>query len=145
MLEKIKTLLKEQELCVLATVSGDKPYCSLMLYMPEEDCRMIYMATQKNTQKYNNLKKNPAVSLLIDSRKARYGNHIPETNALTVQGVFKELQDLQKKESVRRKLMQKHPQDKAFLQKPDVEIFGIKVESFLLLEGLTKAHIEKID
>ena len=49
MIEQIKQLVKDEKFCVLATVSDSRPYCSLMAYISEEDCRKIYMATLKNT------------------------------------------------------------------------------------------------
>ena len=143
MIEKIKTLIREQSHCVLATVSDNKPHCSLMSYVPDDDCQQIYMASQRNTQKYRNLLKNPFVSLLIDTRTTDQNSAPAETHALTVTGIFSDIQDSQKKETIREKLALRHPQNKAFLQDADIGIFGIKVERFLLLEGLTKAHMER--
>jgi len=69
MLEEMKALAKQKDICVLATVSDGNPHCSLMAYATDDDCREIYMITQKGTKKYKNLIKNPSVSLLIDTRE----------------------------------------------------------------------------
>ena len=69
MLEKMKNFVKKKNICVLSTISGNKPYCSLMAYITDETCKEVYMVTHKNTTKFNNLQKNPWVSLLIDSRE----------------------------------------------------------------------------
>ena len=74
MLERMKAVVREKDICVLATVSGDKPHCSLMAYAADDDCREIYMVTHRKTNKYKNLKENPAVSLLIDTREERCSN-----------------------------------------------------------------------
>ena len=68
MLAEMKQLAMEKTICVLATVAGNKPYCSLMAYATDENCTEIYMATQRSTQKFRNLAANPAVppSLLAD-------------------------------------------------------------------------------
>ena len=94
MLEKMKELVRKKNICVFSTVSGNKPYCSLMVYITDVTCEEIYMVTHKNTTKFNNLQKNPLVSLLIDSRETQ-----PRSNAqaLTIAGVFIPLIDENKK------------------------------------------------
>ncbi len=142
MLERIKALVKEKDICVLATVAGDKPHCSLMAYVTDDECREIYMVTHKESRKYENLMKNRSVSLLIDTREEHPGSRRPEAKALTVSGTFKKIDDKNKKIQVRSKLLDRHPHVKEFLDHPDAEILCIRVESFLLLDGLTDAHFE---
>ena len=144
MLERIKSLVKEKDICVLATVSGDKPHCSLMAYVTDDDCREIYMVTHRESRKYENLMKNRSVSLLIDTREEHAGSRRPEAKALTVSGTFKNLDDKNKKIQVRSKLLDRHPHVREFLDHPDAEIVCIRVESFLLLNGLTDAHYETV-
>ena len=69
MLEQMKALARDKNMCVLATIAKAKPYCSLMAYVADESCEEIYMVTHRKTQKYQNLIENPAVSLLIDTRE----------------------------------------------------------------------------
>jgi nitroimidazol reductase NimA-like FMN-containing flavoprotein (pyridoxamine 5'-phosphate oxidase superfamily) len=59
--EDIRELMKAGRACVLATVSGKEPHCSLMSYATDDDCREIYMATRRDTKKYRNLAANPSV------------------------------------------------------------------------------------
>jgi nitroimidazol reductase NimA-like FMN-containing flavoprotein (pyridoxamine 5'-phosphate oxidase superfamily) len=144
MLERIKALVKEKDICVLATVSGDKPHCSLMAYVTDDDCREIYMVTQRESRKYENLMKNRSVSLLIDTREENLGSRRPEAKALTVSGTFKKINNKNKKFQVRSKLLARHPHVKEFLDHPNAEILCIRVTSFLLLDGLTDAHYETV-
>ena len=144
MLERIKSLVKEKDICVLATVSGDKPHCSLMVYVTDDDCREIYMVTHRESRKYENLMKNRSVSLLIDTREEHAGTRLPEAKALTVSGTFMKIDDKDKKIQVRSKLVERHPHVKEFLDHPDAEILCIRAESFLLLNGLTDAHYETV-
>ena len=144
MLEEMKALVKEKDVCVLATTSADKPHCSLMAYVTDEDCHEIYMVTHRQSRKYENLMKNPSVSILIDTRDEHLGSRRPNAKALTVGGTFKEIDDKDKKIEVRSKLLDRHPHVKEFLDHPDAEILCIKVESFLLLDGLTDAHYEAV-
>jgi nitroimidazol reductase NimA-like FMN-containing flavoprotein (pyridoxamine 5'-phosphate oxidase superfamily) len=144
MIEFMKTLAKEKDLCVLATVSGKNPHCSLMAYTTDEDCSEVYMATHRSTRKFKNLTENPSVSLLIDTREEHKGSHRPEAKALTVSGAFQRLTDHQKKAWVKARLLSRHPHLRVFLDHPDAEVICIKIHSFLLLDGLTDAHFEEI-
>jgi nitroimidazol reductase NimA-like FMN-containing flavoprotein (pyridoxamine 5'-phosphate oxidase superfamily) len=144
MIEIMKKLAKEKDICVLATVSGEKPHCSLMAYTTDDDCSEIYMATHRNTTKFKNLSENPSVSLLIGTREEHKGSHRPEAKAMTVSGAFQKLEDNQKKAWVKAGLLSRHPHLREFLEHPDAEVICIKIHSFLLLEGLTDAHFEEI-
>ena len=137
MLDKIKNFARNKNICVLSTVSGNKPYCSLMAYITDTTCEEIYMVTQKNTTKFNNLQKNPSVSLLIDSREAQ-----PRSNAqaLTVDGVFIPLIDEDKKQKIRDGMLNSFPHMKDFIHHPESELIRIKINSFLFLNGLTESH-----
>ena len=137
MLEKMTALVRKKNVCVLATVSDNKPYCSLMAYITDGSCKEIYMVTHKNTTKFNNLQKNPSVSLLIDSRETQ-----PRSNAqaLTIDGVFIPLIDDNKRQNIRDRMLESFPHMKNFLHHPESEIIRVKINSFLLLDGLTESH-----
>jgi nitroimidazol reductase NimA-like FMN-containing flavoprotein (pyridoxamine 5'-phosphate oxidase superfamily) len=144
MLDKMKALVKQKDICVLATVSGDKPYCSLMAYVTDEDCRKIYMATRKQTSKYKNLLYNPSVSLLIDTREEHLGSRRNEAKALSVTGVYESIEDAEKEAFFRARLLERHPHMREFMDDPDTELFCIRMKSFLLLDGLNDAYFEEI-
>ena len=137
MLAEMKQLVKEKNICVLATIAGSKPYCSLMAYAANEDGTEIYMATHRSTKKFRNLAENPAVSLMIDTRDA-----VPrsQAQALTVEGTCSLIEDHSKKQRVQSKLRATHPHLKEFLDHPDNVILCVRIQSLLLLKGLTEAH-----
>jgi nitroimidazol reductase NimA-like FMN-containing flavoprotein (pyridoxamine 5'-phosphate oxidase superfamily) len=144
MLKKMKKLVKDKDVCVLATVMDNVPHCSLMSYVPDRDCLEIYMMTQKGTKKFRNLAANRAVSLLIDTREEDCGADRAKIRALTVSGVFKTISDKAKKKLVRQKLLKKHPQLKPFAEDPDTEVFAVKMKSFQLLDGVNNSYFEKV-
>ncbi len=144
MLKKMKRLVKDKDVCVLATVMDNVPHCSLMSYVPDRDCREIYMMTRKGTKKFRNLAANKTVSLLIDTREEDCGADRARIKALTVSGVFKTIGDKAKKKLVRQKLLKKHPQLKPFAQDPDTEVFAVKVKTFQLLDGVKDSYFEKV-
>jgi len=135
-LEKIKELVRKKNMCVLATVSDHKPHCSLMAYITDASCREIYMVTHKNTTKFNNLQKNPSVCLLIDSRETQPRS---DAQALTIDGVFVPLIDKSKKQKVQDRMLTSFPHMKGFIHHPESELIRIKINSFLLLNGLTES------
>jgi nitroimidazol reductase NimA-like FMN-containing flavoprotein (pyridoxamine 5'-phosphate oxidase superfamily) len=144
MLEEMKALAKKKDTCVLATVSGTRPHCSLMAYVTDEDCTEVYMVTHKDTHKFKNLMGNPYVSLLIDTREEDAGSRRFRAKALTMTGIFHRIDEDDKREDVRRRLVERHPHLQDFISQPDAEPIRIKLSSFLLLEGPVEAHFETV-
>ncbi len=139
MLKEMKALAREKNICVLATITDRKPYCSLMAYVTDKTCTEMYMVTHKQSKKYQNLSVNPAVSMLIDTRDTSPRS---AARAMTVEGVFQEIKNPTKEKEVRRKLLSAHPHLNEFMQHPEAQVFQIKIKSFLLLNGLTQASFE---
>ncbi|MCF8120325.1 MAG: pyridoxamine 5'-phosphate oxidase family protein [Deltaproteobacteria bacterium] len=143
MRKEMQDLLKRYDFCVMATESDGKPHCSLMAYICDADCQYVYMVTDKKTAKFRNLKKNPAVSLLVDTRETHGAEHRSQTQALTVAGVYEPLQE-EMLPAIRDMLLETHPQLSVFLKDPDARILSVRLESFLLLDGLTEATYEAV-
>jgi nitroimidazol reductase NimA-like FMN-containing flavoprotein (pyridoxamine 5'-phosphate oxidase superfamily) len=144
MLETMKAITRDKDICVLATVSGDVPHCSLMAYVSDESCSEIYMATHRNTRKYKNLSANPTASLLIDTREEHRGASRPRAKALTIEGTFRVIVEEGKKKAVRARLLERHPHLKDFLDHPEAALLCLRIRSFLLLDGLTDAYFEEV-
>jgi nitroimidazol reductase NimA-like FMN-containing flavoprotein (pyridoxamine 5'-phosphate oxidase superfamily) len=142
MLDTMMELVRKKGFCVLATAGGGAPHCSLMAYVPAEDCRKIHMVTHRDSRKYRNLMENPEVSLLIDTRDD--GFRFGEARALTVAGTLTSINRPGEAEKICGKLLTKHPSLERLLKQPDAAILSISISSFLLLDGLTKAYFEKL-
>jgi nitroimidazol reductase NimA-like FMN-containing flavoprotein (pyridoxamine 5'-phosphate oxidase superfamily) len=145
MLEKMKALAKKKDICVLATVSGVEPHCSLMSYATDDDCREIYMITHKQTKKYRNLLHNGKVSLLIDTREEDQAVGREVTKALTINGVFQKIEDQQEKNEAVDRLLERHPHLRKFADTPDAEVFAVRIKSFQLLEGISDSSFVALD
>jgi nitroimidazol reductase NimA-like FMN-containing flavoprotein (pyridoxamine 5'-phosphate oxidase superfamily) len=145
MLEKMKDIVKANDLCVLATVSEGKPHCSLMSYISDEEGKEVYLISHKQTKKYGNLMENPTVSLLIDTREEEKSQRRIYIKALTVSGEFQPIKDPGEKDLIRSKFLKRHPHLADFLNDPGAELFSIKIRSFQLLDGVKDAFFEKID
>jgi len=140
-LKEMKALAKEKNICVLATVADGKPYCSLMAYVTDENCKKIYMVTHKNTNKYENLMGNPSVSLLIDTRDISPRS---KAKALTIEDVYTAIESEEKRKKVRAKLLSVHPHLAEFIKHSEAEILCVKIRSFLLLNGFQEAHFQSL-
>jgi len=145
MLETMKSLVREKDTCVLATVHDNRPHCSLMSYVTDAQCTTIFMVTHRETKKYRNLTGNPSVSLLIDTREGGPGADRSTTKALTVAGDFQRLRDPALVSYVRGTLLAKHPHLREFLYDPDAEVFAVKIKSFQLLEGIKDSSFVEVE
>lgn len=142
--KKVGALIKNNDICVLATVAGAAPHCSLMSYVAAEDGREIYMVTHENTKKFINMEGNPSVSLLIDSREADRGERRYEAKALTVTGTYERVKDEMKAGEISRRLLDRHPHLKDFIDDPQARFIIVRVKACQLLEGVTDAYFEEV-
>ena len=144
MIERMIRLLRSKDLCVLATVSESTPHCSLMAYVLDETGRSLYMATRKDTTKFANLRENPRVSLLVDTRDEPPGDDADPTRALTVAGRFEPVAPGEEEERARAALLERHPRLSPILTDPEAVVLRIRIDSFLLLDGPVEAHFEAL-
>jgi len=132
-------MIASNRFCVLATVADGAPHCSLMSYISSDDCRELYMATQKNTKKYANLINNPTVSLLIDSRHSE-----GRVRALTITGSCLQALPAEKKLGLRRQLIDRHPDLKVLLDDEKTDIVAVRVRALQLLDGVLDTYYEEV-
>ena len=141
MRDQMQDIVNRQSICVLATSLNDQPHCSLMAYTVSDDGREIYMVTSAQSRKYANLKANPLVSLLIDTRLDQTRNDI---RALTVSGHCAPVAEPAARQAIQQRLLTRHPQLAAFFRSDQARIVRIRIVSYLLLEGLQAAHFEAL-
>jgi len=144
MLERMKEFLKQNDMCVLATCSDNKPHTSLMSYITDPEGTIVYMVTHRSTRKWHNIISNPQVSLLVDTRPYGPASERGKIKALTVQGICRFLEDKKTKHSLVEEIVKQHPHLSTLAYHPDAEVVAVTVESFLLLDGVSEAHFEMI-
>jgi nitroimidazol reductase NimA-like FMN-containing flavoprotein (pyridoxamine 5'-phosphate oxidase superfamily) len=145
MLEEMKALIRDKDVCVLATVAGGEPHCSLMSYVTDDDCREFFMITQRETKKFRNLLQNEAVSLMIDTREEDVGQRREKVRALTVSGTFQTIENMEKESFFRDKLLARHPHLEEFAKSDDAQMFCVRARSFQLLAGVSQSYFEKFE
>lgn len=143
-MEEMMKVLEAQDMCVLATVSGELPHCSLMAYVTDETCRKVYMITHRNTKKYANLLANPAVCLLIDTRLSAKRSFRENVQALTINGTF-ELVKEEETAELRNRFIETHPHLREFAQDGEAQVFAVKLQALQLLRDATDASYENLE
>ncbi len=145
-MEEMRQILKSQNLCVLATYADEKPHCSLMAYIIDDTCQVLYMLTPKKTRKFANLCANPRVSLLVDTRLAD-GRPQPRDKicALTVGGTCAVVKDGDRERGICQRFVQVHSHLAAFVNEEDIAVFEVRITSLQLLQGARDATYETID
>lgn len=138
-MEEMQAVIEAQDICVLATISENSPHCSLMAYISDDEHRKLFMVTHRSTRKFANLRSNPAISLLIDTRLSDSPKTREDVWALTVNGVFEEIEDAEEVEFIRRKFIKKHEHLHEFAHHSDAVVFAIKLQSLQLLRSATDA------
>ncbi|MGB9439249.1 MAG: pyridoxamine 5'-phosphate oxidase family protein [Desulfobacterales bacterium] len=142
MLKKIKALILRKDSCVLATTDGETPHCSLMAYVPDDSGERLFLITSSASRKYQNIRRHPRVSLLIDTR----GEQQRElTHALTVTGTCDILQDTGEIAHVKATSARQHPQLDDLIRKYEMVVMCVQVDFFLLLNGPERAYFESLD
>lgn len=140
MLETIRTLVREKDICVLATCKDGLPHTSLMAYAVDEAASTFLLLSRMNTRKMRNLQANPEVSLLIDTRE----EHLPELRhkamALTVAGVYTPPSHREELLHLKEIFVERHPHMADFATGGDSTVLMIRARSFLLLTGVEEQH-----
>jgi len=132
-LNTAQVMLMDNNLCVLATCKENKPNSSLMQYTSNEDVSEMYMLTLKGSSKYRNILSNPEVSLLVDTRNNS------NIRALTIYGKALVIEDAAPRQALITQLVEKNPDLAVFAGNPEVCLIAVKIESFLLLDGLVES------
>ena len=144
MLDRMKALLKESDLCALATCRDKKPHCSLMTYITDEQGLTVYMITNKKTNKWANITANPHVSLLIDTRTRETGPAGEALTALTVDGIVLPAENESERRRIIRRMVDRRPQLGELASDPETVPLIIKVTSFLLLDGVLDSYYQEV-
>ncbi|MFH1878132.1 MAG: pyridoxamine 5'-phosphate oxidase family protein [Candidatus Omnitrophota bacterium] len=125
----VSSVLLNQNLGVLATTGEEYPYTSLVGFVPTEDMKNIIFATMRQTRKYNNIKKHPRVSILVNS-STNSTEDFKDAAAITIMGeaVPCSGQERKKMEDV---YLKRFPFLEDFIKNPSCEIVIVKVDRYI--------------
>jgi nitroimidazol reductase NimA-like FMN-containing flavoprotein (pyridoxamine 5'-phosphate oxidase superfamily) len=128
---EIEKLMTEKMCGVLATCGDEYPYTSLVGFVMCEDLASILFATSRATHKYTFLKKNPRVSILIDSQ-TNTPKDFEEAAALTVLGEARDVESA-KYDYYRELYLERHPQLVDFISHPESSLMKISVHKYIFV------------
>jgi len=131
--EQIHSLLSHQSLAVLATAGDPHPHASLVAIAPTRDLRRILFATATYTRKYENIRRNARIALLIDNRR-NLEQDFKDAVALTAKGIAVELSTRQRRR-YERLYLARHPYLEEFVTSPTCSLFAMEVESYSLVSS----------
>jgi heme iron utilization protein len=130
MLKKlIKEICSTQYFAVLSTDENGQPYSNLVAFAVTEDLRSLIFVTGRNGLKYENIIKNPRVSLLIDSRTNNPAD-IDKATAITVIGDAHE--EIDSERGFHTLYLNKHPYLSRFVSNSDNAIIVVTVAVFII-------------
>jgi nitroimidazol reductase NimA-like FMN-containing flavoprotein (pyridoxamine 5'-phosphate oxidase superfamily) len=113
--------------------------------MPWDDFKSLIFFTPSNTRKYSNLKRNPSVSVFVDSTK-NSGQDIAEALGLNISGEAEEIPESGESEKIRSDFIKRNPAMKEFVESPSVAMFRIMVRTYFFVERfqqVTEIHIDQ--
>jgi heme iron utilization protein len=130
----LRDLFAVQRYAVLGTQGAQRVSLNLMAVAATDDLRSLILATERATPKYANLRHDPRVSLLVDSRANQSGD-TQTALALTVDGLAEEISGPEREE-LAQLLLSRHPQLGPFVRSPTCALFRVRVERYELVRGL---------
>lgn len=143
MINNVKNMILENNLCVLSTCNNDLPNSSLMQYICNENCTKIYVITLKDSTKYQNIERNPRVSLLIDTRDSISSKTEP-IKSLTVYGKAEAIEDYESFKNILNMIVKKHKNLTQISENVNCMVIEIRAEKFLLLDGVNESRYMEI-
>ncbi len=128
---QLRELFDSQQLAVLATDAGGRPYASLVAFAATDDLTRLIFATTRATRKFANIQENPHVSLLIDSRSNQVSD-FRDAVAVTAMGSAAEVSS-DDWSPLRDRYLKRHPHLKSFVDAPSCALLRMNVAQYYLV------------
>jgi hypothetical protein len=135
---RLAAIDRARRYAALATDSGGRPYLSLVAFALAPGGAAVLFATPRDSRKYRNLRRNPRVSLLLDTRGERDRDYA-SAEAITVSGRARVLRagSLWWLEAGRT-LRAKHPALAAFLGAATTALVSVEIEEAVHVGGFQR-------
>jgi len=122
----------------LATAADGAPYLSLVAFALAQDGAAVLFATPRDSRKYRNLRANPRVSLLLDTRGERDRDYA-SAEAITIVGRARVLRAGSSSwREAGRALHAKHPVLAAFLEVATTALVRVEIEEAVHVGGFQR-------
>lgn len=132
--DRLRVLNRTQQQAVLATVSNDQPFTSLIAYALTPDMKGVIFATPKDTTKYRNILKKKQVAILIDTR-TKTGSDYLETEAVTIIGTAWPIRRGKEWSDLAEIFVKKNPKLTQFVKSPTTALIFVEIAHCLHVSG----------
>lgn len=129
--QRLREVLASQRMGVLATESGGQPHTSLVAIAGTDDLTHLVFCTSRETRKYQNLKANARVSLLVDTRSNRESD-VREAIAVSAIGEAFEIERPDELRDLTAVYVAKHRHLADFASAPGKALVRVDVSRYLL-------------
>lgn len=130
-LKNIAQLFESQSFAVLSTQKNDQPYSSLVAFAVTPDLNYFYFLTPNTTRKYENLKTNPKVCILVNDSQNQADDVY---NAVSVTGTgVAETIDKSVEQKALDLFLRKHPHLKNFSKAPTTAFVRISMKRYFMV------------
>jgi len=127
--KRILTLFDSQFFAVLATGTQDNcPYTNLVAFFADPDLNSMTFITPRATRKFENISKNPSVSLFIDNRNNE-SRDLADATGVTVTGHAYEATGTER-ERMLNAYIARHPRMESFARSPGSAVMCVRVERY---------------
>lgn len=126
--ERLKSLMKEQTLGVLASFHDDEPYTNLVAFVTSDDLKYIFFVTPVSTRKYSYLSVSRKASIMIDNR-SNDESDFKDAMAVNATG---SVMEVDKSDELKEFYLEKHPYLRDFIQSPSSALMRMDVERYIV-------------
>jgi len=130
--QQLRSLFESQNLAVLATHRSGQPYTSLVAFYATEDLKNLFFVTPKTTRKFENLKADSRVSILVNSSTNQVGD-FHRAVSVTVIGEATEIVGSERQPILERYL-KKHPHLEDFVRSPSCALVRVSAKSYFMVQ-----------
>jgi len=142
-LNNIADLFESQKFAVLSTQKNDQPYSSLVAFAVNADLNYFYFLTPNATRKYENLKANPKVCILVNNIR---NNAEDIYNAVSVTGTgVSEIIDKSIEQKALDLYLRKHPNLKKFSKAPTTAFIRISMHRYFMVNRFQNVVEVKVE
>ena len=131
--QKLRELFESQNLGVLSTHRSGQPYASLIAFYASDDLKNFYFVTPKTTRKFQNLKSDSRVAIIVDSSNNQNAD-FHRAIAVTMVGDASELA-VSEHQPLVKKYLEKHPYLEDFVRSPSIALVKVAARSYFLVQN----------
>ena len=131
--QRLRKLFESQNLGVLATHRSGQPYASLVAFYATEDLRHLFFVTPKTTRKFENLKADSRVALLVNS-STNQAVDFHQAISVTIAGNATEVVGSERQPILERYL-KKHPHLEDFARSPSCALIRVSEKSYVMVQN----------